>query len=343
MNVFVDMHHGDLYESLRLLFEKRLGWNLYRPIGEDWFTHGYWKLAEPYGNNAGTVRQFLSTEVATWDPFVNLNGNYVLNDGIYFIYDPIRKTHYKAITYDTFMEMQIDIVISSYQPHDEPFQRLANSHKSHPKFIVQMGNIYQTTEAKNVMCSTMPYPVPADKNVVFYHQEFDLDTFKYIDPPRNNRITSFVMLLPDGGKYYDQKAEMPEYDFKAFGMGCPDGVISGLDKIAHEMQESMFAWHIKPQGDGFGHIFWNWGFSGRPIITRFSDYAGKLGGTLLVDGETAINIEGLTAPYIAERIRRYSEPEIHKKMCYDMYCRAKHYCDFDKEEIEIRKFLERVL
>jgi len=189
----------------------------------------------------------------------------------------------------------------------------------------------------------MPYPVPPDKNVVFYHQEFDLDVFKYVDPPMNNRITSFVMLLPDGGKYYDQKAEMPDYTFKAFGMGCPDGVVSGLDLIAKEMQESMFGWHIKPQGDGFGHILHNWAASGRPVITCFTDYANKLGGKLLVDGVTAINIDGLTPKAIAERIRKYSDPQRHLKMCVDMYNRFTQVCNFDEEFEKIKTFLSNTL
>lgn len=341
MNVFTQLHHGDLFESLRLLFEKRLGWNLYRPIGESWFTHGYWHLAEPYGNNPVTVKQFLSTETATWDPFVNLNGNYTVEDGIYHIYDPIRKSHQKAITYEKFMEMPIDIVISSYQPDDISYKELAQ--KKHAKFIVQMGNIFQTTDAENVMCSTMPYPVPAGKNVVFYHQEFDTEIFKYVPPTQSKKITSFVMLLPEGGKYYDQKAEMPDYEFRAYGMGCPDGVISGLEKIAEEMQQSMFGWHIKPQGDGFGHIIHNWAASGRPIITQFSDYGNKLAGQLLREGETAINMDGLTPKDIAKRIRDCSEPEKHTAMCEATYKRFIQICNFDREFEQIKVFLSNLI
>jgi hypothetical protein len=343
MNVFADFHHSELYRSLQLLFEKRLGWSLYRPIGESWFTHGYWKLAEPYQNNPVTIKQFLSTETATWDPFVNLNGNYTIEDGIYHIYDPIRKSHQKAITYEKFMEMPIDIVISSYQPHDLPFRKLADSHPSKPKLISQMGNIYQRTDIQNVMCSTMPYPIPAGKNVVFYHQQFDTEIFKYVPSIQSKKITSFVMLLPDGGKYYDQKAEMPDYEFKAYGMGCPDGVISGLEKIAEEMQQSMFGWHVKPQGDGFGHVIHNWAASGRPIITQFSDYGNKLAGQLLRDGETAINIDGLHSKDIAKRIRDCSEPERHKSMCEATYQRFTQVCDFDKEFEQIKLFLSNMI
>jgi hypothetical protein len=239
------------------------------------------------------------------------------------------------------MEMPIDIVISSYQPHDKPFQELAS--KKNAKHIVQMGNIYQTTDAQNVMCSTMPYPVEAGKNVVFYHQEFSLDTFKYVDPPQNNRVTSFVMLLPDAGKYNIQKKSMTDYVFKAYGMGAPDGVISGLEEIAKEMQDSMFAWHIKPQGDGFGHIIHNWAASGRPIITRFSDYGSKLAGKLLVDGVTAINIDGLNHTMIAEKIRKYSEPEVHKKMCEATHERFSRVCDFDEEFERLKIFLSNLI
>ena len=44
MRVFADYHHSALYESLRLLFEERLDWKLYKPIGTEWYANGYWKL-----------------------------------------------------------------------------------------------------------------------------------------------------------------------------------------------------------------------------------------------------------------------------------------------------------
>ena len=62
MNVFCDKHHISLLYSLQLLFEKRLGGNLFTPIGEEWFTQGYWKGAEAYGNHPSTIKQFLSLE-----------------------------------------------------------------------------------------------------------------------------------------------------------------------------------------------------------------------------------------------------------------------------------------
>jgi hypothetical protein len=342
MNVFVDYHHSGLYESLQALFEKRLGWNLYRPIGEEWFTHGYWKLAEPYGNYPGTIAQYLSTKTQDWDSQPNPNRSYI-QDGIYHVYEPIQKTFQKAITYQKFMSMPMDFVISTYQPHDSTFQNLANEHQPRCKFVAQVGNILQETNAKYVMCSTAPYPIPLNKHIIFYHQEFPLDIFKFTPPPQNKRITSMVLMLPDSGKYYAQKAEMPDYEFKAYGVGAPDGVLQSLGSIAHEMQESMFGWHVKPFGDGFGHIIHNWAASGRPIITNFADYRDKLAGQFLINGVTALDIENLPPAMIASEIRRMSEPETHQKMCEAIHAKFTEVCNFDREAEALKRFFENII
>lgn len=87
MKVLADHHHDDLYESLRILFEDRLGWELYRPIGTEWYTEGYWDVY----NHPDTVTQYLGlqigaefqkkeiTEHMTWMNRDNDGGN----DGIY--------------------------------------------------------------------------------------------------------------------------------------------------------------------------------------------------------------------------------------------------------------------
>ncbi len=343
MNVFADFHHLDLWESLRILFEERLGWNLYRPIGEEWATSGYWKIAEPYGNHPDTIRQFLSTEIHTWQSGVFLNGDYRVEDGIYHVYDPVHENHQKAITLEQFKNMPIDIVVSSIPAHDFSFANLITEHKPNAKHIAQMGNIYQTTEVKNVMCSTMPYPVPADKNVVFYHQEFDLDTFGYKPPSDKKKITSFVNLLPRKEIYDLYQSQLVEFDFKAYGAGSPDGTITGTKAIAEIMRDSMFGWHIKPQGDGFGHIIHNWFACGRPVITHGSDYQDKLAGALLQDGKTCLDLESCGFNENINRILYWSIPENHLEMCLNAYNRFKEIVNFDEEEKQIRSFLEKII
>ena len=343
MNVFVDKHHGALAESFRLLFEKRLGWTLLFPIGMEWFTQGFWKIGNPYPNPADTAKQYLGIDDRHWDQYKNLNGDFTIEDGIYNVYDPVHEIHQKAITLEKFKEMPIDIVISSIPAHDESFARLIREFKPNAKHIAHMGNIYQTTTVKNVMCSTVPYPTPPDQNVVFYHQEYSLDVFKYEKPLNTRKIVNFVNLHPAGDIYNQLKNALPDFEFKSYGAGCPDGTITGIKNIAKIMSESTFGFHVKPGGDGFGHILWNWAFCGRPIITNFSDYRDKLGGILLQDGKTALDLEDRDFTANINRIVYHSQPDIHKQMCDDMYNLAKQNCDFDKEEQSIRKFLTNLI
>lgn len=343
MRILADFHHADLYYSLHLLFEKRLGWELYRPIGEDWFHEGFWKIAEPYGNDAGTIRQYLSTEVLPWDAFESLNGNYQLSNDVYKIYDPVRRFHQKAITLQTFKEMDFDIVLSSYQPHDASFAELIRKYKPKAKHIAHMGNIWQTTDVQNVMCSTLPYEVPQGKNVVFYHQEFPLDIFSYEENPIKPLVTSFVNLLPMPELYNYFKDAAKGIEFKAYGMGCPDGTITGLEEIAKKMKESSFGYHVKPYGDGFGHIIHNWFAVGRPVFTFFDDYKDKLAGGLLEDGVTAFDLGRRSHEETIRIIRNYLEnPEGLEYLSQNAYNRFRRLVDYEAEFVQIKKFLENI-
>lgn len=343
MNVFADLHHEALFYSLHLLFEKRLGWNLYYPIGEDWLTKGFWKIAEPYGNHPDTVRQFLSPESIGFDQYKSLNGNNYYEDGVYYCHDPVNNYIRKAITMDKFKETDIDIVISSYQPHDVTFARLITEYSPKAKHIAQMGNAYQITEVSNVMCSSIPYEVPSDKNVVFYHQEFNLSDFYPESPKDSSQITSFVNCLPNPEQFELYKINLPENIFKSYGASCPDGTITGCKKIAEIMRDSLFGYHVKPGGDGFGHIIHNWFACGRPVLVSGNDYVDKLAGNLLIDDVTCIDLDKHTFQGNLDKIRYWSDKENHAEMCVQAIKRFREVVDFNKEEQLVRKFLEKII
>ena len=61
VNVFCDFHHHSLLRSFVLLFENRFNWNVYRPIGMEWFYEGYWG----YNNIEATAKQFLDIETTS--------------------------------------------------------------------------------------------------------------------------------------------------------------------------------------------------------------------------------------------------------------------------------------
>lgn len=331
MNIFCDFHHDALFESFRLLFEERLGHKIFRPIGMEWFTEGYWKIAEPYDNNINTVTQFL---VPNSQPF---DWSRPLNNDVS-----------KCITLDQFKQMDIDIVIASIPSHFVAYTDLINKYKPNAKLICHFGNnwLVDNYEKKNVMASIAPQPVPGEINTIFYHQEFDTKIFCYKEPTHSKKIKSFINVFqdfPDAQLFYDVEKAMPDYEFKIHGALGRNGVIDKTQLLADSIHDSQFIWHIKKDGDGFGHIIHNAFACGRPPIVKKAYYTGQLAEDLMVDGVTCITVDGLTTEQIVEKILVYSEPSNYIKLCQNAYQKFKETVDYDKEEAEIRVFLDRLL
>lgn len=127
-----------------------------------------------------------------------------------------------------------------------------------------------------------------------------------------------------------------------YGILGHDGII-GTDKgVAKAIQDSTFVWHLKAQGDGFGHVIHNAFACGRPPIVRKSYYQNELAGALMEDTTTCIDLEARTPNENVEMIKALSEPETHKRMSKNTYNRFKECVDFDFEYKEIIKFLARL-
>lgn len=332
MNVLIDYHHGGLFNSLYLLFEQRLGHKVFRPIGTDWYANGYFRVAEPYGNPPDTIGQYLDINEREWDSHKNLNGDYKLKDDIYHVYDPENKLTHRAVTLEKFKEMQFDIVLASHPLHENWIELLKFQPKA--KFIQQVGNEHQTTNAKNVLCSVWQYEKKDDQNVIYYHQEFK--PFKYTPPKNHNTINSFVLSMQERELFFIYKSALPEFKMKGYGLGSPDGPVENLEK---EMRDSAFGWHIKVW-DGYGHLIHQWASMGRPLIVKGSYYEGKTGGLLLEDGVTCIDLDKHTFDENIELIKQASQPQNHIKLCQKMRERFDKVCDFDREAKEIKEWLD---
>lgn len=348
MNVFVDFHHTALLRSLIMLFEGRLGGKIYRPIGMDWATNGFWKVYD----HPATQAQFLSLDQG----FRPIDGTPPLNlfsypenpePDVYYCADPENDTYNKAITFEKFREMDIDIIIATIPQHVEPFKRLIKEFKPNAKLILQVGNNWhwEKLDVANVMASTAPKEVPADKNVVFYHQEFDLDVFhRDFQFPRRN-IYSFVNIIQhtaDWGLFQGYQKMLPSFDMKAFGGQCPDGVMNGTRNLAAKMREARFIWHVKPGGDGFGHVVHNAFAVGRPIITRKSHYEGQLAADLMIDGVTCIDLDAHTIQENLKLIEQHSAEQEWTVLSKNAYNRFREIVDFSGEESKIREFISRL-
>lgn len=344
MKVFADFHHAGLYASLHYLFEDRLGYELYRPIGMDWFTHGYWKIAEPYNNAIDTVKQYLEINNTPQDGSSPLNNIlHVPQKGVHYIWDFNNEYYQKAITLDKFMEMDFDFIIASIPAHIDAFKQLIFDTGSKAKLIYQIGNIgwhshIPWKEVDNVMASVNSFPFPSGKNVVFYRQEFKTTYFDHTDSNVNSQITSFVNCLPKPDYFLQLEQIMPEVKFKSFGISCRDGIKQSVREIANEMKSSMWGYHLKPGGDGFGHVIHNWFAANKPILVGCDDYKDKLAGQLLEDKVTCIDISKRSPIEVAKILRGIGNDQ-YKKMVENVADRFNNVVNFDEDEKKIGRFL----
>lgn len=218
-----------------MLFENRLGGQVYRPIGMEWAEQGYWKIYD----HPATQAQFLAFGSATPDntrPLNNVEGlevNYAAQlkpedytgelpkvpqhaPRHYNCYDIDSGKTNKAITLESFFAMKIDFVIASIPQHIEPFRDLANRHPSKPKLIYQIGNSWNITPQQEALVdgilssANIGWEKKNNPNFIQYHQEFDTGIFnpwvegkegqsyQGFDP---KKITSFVNCFSTDGLF----------------------------------------------------------------------------------------------------------------------------------------------
>lgn len=346
--VLSDFHHASLLNSLILLFENRLGGEVYRPIGYDWYKHDFWKVYD----HPATAEQFLGVGGATPDGTQKLNE--IVDSpapDVYLCQDIDSGQTNRAITLDGFFKMHFDIVIASIPDHIEPFKRLCELHLDRPKLIYQIGNSWTTGAglAPNVMASAIVNNMPSDVNYISYHQEFDLSVFSPDFNYPEKKIYSFVNCFNvsphfNNDWYLFEKMEhlMSDWEFGSYGGQCRDGACHGSQQLASKMKEARFIWHTKWAGDGYGHIIHNAPAVGRPLIVKKNYYVGKLAEPLLIDGETCIVIDNLNPEEIRNKIEWFSEEVRYREMCVKVWENFKKVVNFDQEEIKIKEFLNKL-
>lgn len=367
LNVFVDFHHAGLLHSLIMLFEDRLGGKVYRPIGREWFDKGFWKVYD----HPATVEQFLGIGGNTPDgtpPLnevvgVKLRGETTSDFGpqheqlpsVYLCRDIDSGFINKAITFDGFMSIDIDIVIASIPDHVEPFKKLCAMHPNKPKLIFQIGNAWtsEAASAPNIMASALIDGIPEGINFISYHQEFDTKLFCPTtihdeNPPKN--IYSFVNCFSasdyfkmDWDVFTAIESRMPDWNFKSHGGQCRDGAVGPAPVLAQTMQDARFIWHVKQGGDGYGHVIHNAFAVGKPPIVKKQYYQGKMAEKLMIDGVTCITIDGLDNDQIIDKILYYNDPVRYAQMAVSAFTTFTRLVDFDEEQKKIELFLEKLL
>lgn len=358
MKVFCDLHHFDLFYSFQIIFG-HLGWELYRPIGEDWYHSGFWDLS----SGLPVIEAYLSTEDGRaaeimkghpvlqnpeWARYgiemLRIGEIEDLGSGFYQVLDLSKNKTQKACTLEAFCDTNFDIVISSVPQHFNIYQDLIAQYKTDAKHIFHMGpgntNWTVPPGAKNLMLHTPPLGEYLHTNHVFYCQPFDLDVFRYKPPSVTNVVNSYTH-FPESQALMDQASELcSDVEFKVIGkpLGPTADIIVKTSDIAQSIINSAFTWHVKPGGESYGHVIHNTFACGRPPIVNVKDFQDKRAGKLMEDMVTCISSDR-DAFSLSGCIEEVIKKDRLEKMCKAAYERFQNEVDFDKEFLDIERFL----
>ncbi len=288
MKALIDRHQADLFYALQLIFEDTLGGAVYTPIGREWWDEGYWRFGEAYGDER-LVDQYLGIHEGIWTPGWH-PGAYTTIDG----HHPDRPI--RGLTLDLAKKtgQDINFVVATVQENQQGLARFAREIGA--KYVYQVGNTRQQVDWSLDPLALVSSEVPIEGRGVVMHQPFDhTGIFGFRDPAEaQRRFSSFVNLMPrlaDWPLWEGYRAHLPGWETKVYGIDGYDGNLEPVERIAEAMATSAFGLHLKPTGDGFGHVLHNWAAIGRPIIGRASYYRGQMGERFWQDTITCIDLD----------------------------------------------------
>ena len=309
MRVLADLHHEGLYKSLRMLFEGRLGGEVLRPVGMDWFDEGCWGY--PHFAKE-TAAQFLGP-------------------GVY---------QHKGVTLSEFLGSwrAYGLMLSSTPDQWRAWENMRQTHGITIPHVFQSGNEWALPPCRNFLNSTT-LPAPPGCHTVTYHQEFSLtDYYKPSAAEKPGRvISSFMHYNPRPDYFYALEREMPDWIFREYGAGGRDGQPADL---TWAMRATRYLFHLKPV-EAYGYNTFYAAACGVPIFMRVRQNQHQKIGEVLRAGETCLDLDDYVSPgHLADAIRLFdARHEEHSRAIYEAF---REHVNFDAEEAKIRAWLETI-
>lgn len=342
IRVLADYHHACLYESLALLFEDRFGWELYRPIGMEWYDSDLWRFERAWHGDA-VARQYLSP----WPDDMPADGHSLRAEPQH----PGR-TH-RLVTMDQAADAGIDLVLSTLTENEPGWHAWAMAHGAH--YGIQVGNQGAQNEwglAEFAMCSST-VPLTPWMPHVFYHQEFSLADYR---PARTGTdlVGTWVQCLTSDGaeaaRFRRLASLVPEGRFRYHGHCSDDddplygGNVATCPEVAEQMRSARVGLHLKTWSDGYGHVIHDLFAVGRPVVATASYYRDKLAAPLFIDGETSFDVQTRTDGEVAGIIRRLLlDDDFAARIGENAARRFREVVDFETDAQAVRAMLEGVL
>jgi hypothetical protein len=313
--VLIDYHHADLAESLHLLFADRFGWEVYIPVGLEWYEHDVWQFGKWAWGDDRLARQFLTRESVERD---NAHPDRLHN----------------VVTFDEAMDLGWDYVVASVPDNYAGYHDFAR--QSGARFVIQCGNTNQPIawELDPLVLNSSEMPIHGKG--VTYHQEFSLTDFAYFDA-YSDIVGSFVNCMdrmPCWMFLAEAMKALPN-TFRIHGIDGIDGNVKPTKDVGTLMRSYGWAWHDKVTGDGMGHVIHNWAAVGRPLIGHAGHYAGQMAAPLWEDGVTCIDLDQHSISELPELMAKADNVEMGRAI----RDRFDELVDFDQEAAMIRSLL----
>lgn len=354
MNILCDFHHSDLWLSHHLIFEKTLGHKIFRPRGIEWMELGYY-----YDKNHDVARQFLVDSLFTLEDVVKYPSCRLKPDGsadsrvrasMDTLNGSLSYPLFQTLSLEEFKDTPIDVIMPTIDENQMPWLRLRDHYKPEAKLAREQGNVRGWASLHPAYQNILTSDVQTYKNVQvpnkqLYHQKIDVDkTFQPWEMKDFRKITSFMpgfRNVPELVQFYERH-DLSGFDFIDYGHFSVNGFLSTKERYAEELRKTTLVWHVKPGGDGFGHVLHSAIAVGRPIITVANDYEETIAWPILEDGVTCILI-GDNPEENSNKIRSFSDPGKLSTMGAKAARRFREMIHYDREALEIERFLERLL
>ena len=327
MRVLLDRHHAGLYHSMQLLGD-RLGWDIYTPIGHEWWDEGYWSFGRWTWPDDRLAQQYLTIN----DSWIRASENLHWTKDSEF---PDRWIY--GITLDDAKRInewnRWDLVIATLQDNQEGFARFAREVGA--RYVYQVGNTGQQVNWGLDPVVLMASEMPMLGRGVYYHQP--MDPIAFAEHTEIRSAASFVNCMPDIACWPLLRTAQERMPIAVHGIDGPDGVIKPLSRSIEIMGNVGWGWHDKIHGDGFGHVIHGWAAVGRPLIGHASHYRGKMAEGLWVDGETCIDLDRHPVGEAVDIVLSMT-PERHREMCRAIRAEFDRI-DWEGEAEQIRELL----
>lgn len=334
MNVLCDYHHPALWESMRLLFRKRLGYFLYRPVGMEWFDENYWEHEKSWAKSR-FAHMFLDHKTDD-QRIIDMS----------FRFGTFREGgQFSMLTVEQAMELKPDVVISTVPGNHAGFNRFAQEVGA--VHIVQIGNNEHPIDFSldAIFLDSTNHYAPPNIRYYRYDQEIDTNLYHYEKIVPDGPVSSFLVEWHDDDRGLEKFSKVSELlagnpGFRLYGNR--GAMLDTNEQVAAAMKASSAVYHTKKIGDGWGHVIHSAFAMGRPVISIRDYYKGMRGFKLMQRPDIDyLEIGYMTPTDISRKIRQLvSDVDRMREMGYNASSLFESVVNYGLDAQEIRRLVE---